>query len=59
MEQYSKLNEDNKSLTQFLNALLVVRGGLQPAAKKVLGAMRALRDRDLHPGRGPNQHHQA
>jgi len=35
MEQYSKLNEDNKSLTQFLNALLVVRGGLQPAAKKV------------------------
>jgi len=36
MEQYSKLNEDNKSLTQFLNALLVVRGGLQPAAKKYL-----------------------
>merc|ERR1719246_145649 len=58
MEQYSKLNEDNKSLTQFLNALLVVRGGLQPAAKKYLEQCEPFVI-DLHPGRGPHQHHQA
>ena len=35
MEQYTKLNEADESITEFLNAILVVKGGITPIAKKV------------------------
>ena len=35
MEQYTKLNDQDESITEFLNAILVVKGGITPIAKKV------------------------
>lgn len=35
MEQYTKLNEKDESITEFLNAILIVKGGITPIAKKV------------------------
>ena len=36
MEQYTKLNEEDKTITEFLNAILIVKGGITPIAKKYL-----------------------
>jgi len=35
MEQYTKMNETDEQITEFLNAILIVKGGITPIAKKV------------------------
>lgn len=35
MEQYTKMNEEDTQIKEFLNAILIVKGGITPIAKKV------------------------
>ena len=35
MEQYTKMNEADETITEFLNAILIVKGGITPIAKRV------------------------
>jgi len=36
MEQYTKMNETDEQITEFLNAILIVKGGITPIAKKYM-----------------------
>ena len=66
MDAYSK-NNDDPHTQELLNAILIVKGGLTPIAKKVSfgfltpvehRAIRAICDRDVHAGGAACQHHQ-